>query len=940
MDKKKETLLDDFFDFMNERPFQRWIGLILLVAVALFVWRPDVILSILPYSESQIFSFLNLLRRFIIIGGIGCIILYILRNILITLHVQKHHRYLQILPHAGDAPNKDDLLNYIRVIHSSKRTPLERLFKGREWGVFMIFRLGSQADTPNKYTFFIGGSDDYLASLRSSIKAAYPRTRFFEIDDVEFPGQKAVGGRLSLKHKSLKRPLPLKRFTSDKLAPVLNAMEPGTWLQVAFSANDGWKLRRAINAHEKELKNEPVNNRNLTEQEQLSGLKHRFSGNEVAFDVAISFASEQYPGVNVIKNVAHNISAQMNDVNQLKFKKYRKAVEWYPNNKRHRMTLTGSELLNIMHFPNFKSESMNLLADKISHERPGNELLPDGVFDNPDDIKIGYQFHDFVKDREVRIPLSSLAKHYLSTGLNGQGKSSIVNMILTSLMHNSVANSEKKSPGFSFIDPAQQTILTLLNRFMKLESDGYEVDWNKVRWIQFKDTDHPPAMNLLYKLPGETNENVTSSITTIIRENFTVAPQTERLLRNCILTLLTDPKETHTILGVKGLVNDFTFRERVLNRIKNLPEAYDLMDFWNNEAPDLIEKSKIPLFNRLDEFLGDPLFRRMFGQKEFNFPVRKWMDEGYFILYDFSGLDDQKTSFLAGYLCELYYRTAEPRDENIDLRHNLVVDEAQRVKVSALPKIIRESRKKGLCLGILTQSLDSLGTEFQKTLMGAQGNFFVLRQGKDGARDAAEMFKRKVNGKDVATYTEGFLRTLPTLVAAVRNEHNKEVVQTLVKSEPLDIYFPDGTLAVHDTPAKDEAIKITRQKAKELSARNGMHEKDVDLLINAYLRGEIFTPQKEREKAEQKAPLTNQPKTPLSLRKKERVSEPINLEKDQLVEKNVQAEQRKTESFFSFVRTPGFEESVDEKIEEEPTKQKAPTSFFERALQEKNKESR
>ena len=131
---------------------------------------------------------------------------------------------------------------------------------------------------------------------------------------------------------------------------------------------------------------------------------------------------------------------------------------------------------------------------------------------------------------------------------------------------------------------------------------------------------------MLHRFPGESPERVTQIVMRIIGENFQVAKQTERLLVNCIKTLVLDVEGQHTILGVKPLVNDFTFRKRILNRLEDNVEAYDVLDFWENEAEDLIDASRIALFNRLDTFSANPLLRRMFGQKNLLFlSVNGWI---------------------------------------------------------------------------------------------------------------------------------------------------------------------------------------------------------------------------------------------------------------------------------------------------------------------------
>ncbi|CAK6481410.1 hypothetical protein BFRIPC_00072 (plasmid) [Peribacillus frigoritolerans] len=855
---------------MLDHPKRSFVFL-LLVGTATGVWKKEWVLSLLPFSEQDVQRWIELAQTAFLMALITFLVLWGVRYLFYILRIQRTYTYIQLLPHADDGSSKEDLSNLMRRIHGSKRKWFERLFKGREWFSFMIYRNTENEGT--KYCFYLGAERDYLETLKFTFKTVYPRLEFFPVEELSIPSKKAVGGRLKLKSNSLKKSLPLSRYKGDQLPAVLSMMERDTWLQVGFSPNDGWNLRKAIEELESDIKSDgKASERSTFEQQELKSLKHRYSGNEVAFDCTVSMASEYHPGVRVIKSVGNTIASIVNDINQLRYKKLRRSVQWFPTSFPYRMVWTGSELANLIHLPNFKNDTMHNLSNLVIHAERGTELLPENVLSSEGGISIGHLYHPFVKDREVCVRPDSLGKHFVATGLNGSGKSSLVNKLLMSFFKEFLT--KDLSPGVSFIDPAGETIVTLLNQLMKAEADGHTVNWDKVHWIALRNTEYPPAMNLLQKLPGETNQTVTDSVMRIIRENFQIAPQAERLLRNCVHSLVMDPGETHTILGVKQLINDYVFRERVISRLKTVPEAFDLVEFWRNEAPDLIEISKIPLFNRLDTFTSNPLLRRMFGQKDFGFPVRKWLDEGHIVLYDFRGLDAQVTSLIGGFLTYLYYRVADTRDENGDpLLHQFVIDEAPRLPSSILPFIIRESRKKGLSLGTLTQSLTQLTPDFRDALKEAQGNFFVCKQGKEGAKEAAETFKVTVGGKDVPMYTEARFKSLPTLVAAIRTEDTingvSQTVQCLVEAPPLDLYFPDGQkVDFENKPARAEAKRLTHEKAKELSSKNGFHESEVDLLIQAYLKGEEYVPNEGgKVKRVRKAPITQQPKTPVHLMK-------------------------------------------------------------------------
>ncbi|MFZ8004573.1 hypothetical protein ACO1D0_00160 [Bacillus licheniformis] len=138
--------------------------------------------------------------------------------------------------------------------------------------------------------------------------------------------------------------------------------------------------------------------------------------------------------------------------------------------------------------------------------------------------------------------------HWGLTGRTGSGKSTLLNQIFKSFTDEFI--NKEKAPGFSFIDPALETAEIILNHLLLAEKNGSKINWDKVHWINFKDSKHPPAMNLLHQMPGESDEFVSDQIMRIIRENnFSVAPQAERLLKKCIQTLVADKSKKHTILG-------------------------------------------------------------------------------------------------------------------------------------------------------------------------------------------------------------------------------------------------------------------------------------------------------------------------------------------------------------------------------------------------------
>lgn len=863
--------------------FATLIIIIPSIFIYLWGWQRPLLTKYLPNNKIHIientasyyFSKIELLL-------LCTLLVIVIRGVFIYLWNMKNYRYILALPHSKDGVSPQTLGEAIRIIHNSKRSPLLRLALGKERYTYLIHHAEDE-----KVYFYLGAPKDRIRFLKDHWSRLYSRVEYFSPDKLRFPepwkkkkfkhipfevkvrNKKSVGGRLKFTRKKQDKTLSLSRYKVDKLPIILNDVRPNTWLQIAFSPNDGRKLQREIEKAQKESKmNKKSIERSFVDKEELQSWDHRFSGNEVAFDVTVSLATEDYPGVPMLKSMAMAIHGIMEDVNGLKYRKWRDSVKRFPSLYPYQMVWTGSELANLVHFPHLSGEGLAVKQkEMIPHNAEGRELLPKKVLSNKDGVLFGYQYHPFVKDREVRVLRRYVGEHWVLTGENGSGKSTLLNQILKS-MHDDFI-SKPRSAGYSFVDPARDTALLMLNNLMTREiweqqaakregrEPRFKINWNKVKWISFRNTDYPPALNLLYKMPGESDDLAADQIFRVIQDYFTAAPQTERLLKMSIRTLMSDPGERHTILGIRPLIYNEQFRKRILARLTK-PEHREIRFFWSNEAEGMLDTSTVSLLNRLDIFYSNPFLKRVFGQKAFNFNIRQWMDEGCVILYDFSGMSEQEIGLVGSYLTYLYYRIADTRDaESTPLLHLFCIDEAHKVKASILPYIVREQRKKGLSLGAVTQSIIDLPDELFDALTEVTGNIFVCKQGSKNAKLAASAFTvEDSNGKQKTVYSETFLRNLPKRTAAIKITDNVDDVekayQTVVEIPPLDRYLPNGEVATFGDKAKiAEANRWTLEKAKQLQGDDGLHYTKIDKEINNYLYGDDVE-NEEEETAEQK----------------------------------------------------------------------------------------
>src|SRR5699024_8354339 len=131
------------------------------------------------------------------------------------------------------------------------------------------------------------------------------------------------------------RTLSLARYHKKDVLPDVLKLEKQSWLDISFSADSGRDLTKGIRKAEKNLrKRKKKNDYGLDpfENEERKSLSKRYSGNETAFRVCVSLASQYYdkqqknPGVDVIKGVGGAVASVMSDVNEIRFRRWRHAI--------------------------------------------------------------------------------------------------------------------------------------------------------------------------------------------------------------------------------------------------------------------------------------------------------------------------------------------------------------------------------------------------------------------------------------------------------------------------------------------------------------------------------------------------------------------------------------------------------------------------------------
>ena len=820
---------------------------ILAIVISLYFLR-----NYLSEKLKLFFDFIegeNILNYIIVL-----LILYLL--FILFRHIMKKKRMIwcRYMPHLSDETNSDKIKFMLAEINKVRLKRLTRWILGNDWKSFMIRK---DADGNIYYYFAIDKS--LMIEMQSALRKSYLNAKLEYVGDVSipFPTNKKdkkyyVGGRINATRKAKKRMLSFKRFKHDHLPNVITALPNDSFLKVDFKRSEKKRALRKIRGSEEDIKEVQTKDRTGRQKFELRNLQHRMHGSEVGFNSLISLATKSENGYQGLKSTSNAIATALEDDASLYYRKYKGGVTKYPT-IRPTLTmldggvlfLTGSEISNIIHLPNYSDDHsddsglIEKLRDKTDMHDKTIDLLDNGLFDNKNGIKVGFVKLANGAKRMIKVNLEALKDHVAITGKTGSGKSSFIVAILDGLLKGHFdENNKDKAVGLTFLDPGQDTALTLYNRLLKYYNEGGDVDWDKINYLNLKDSDFPLAMNLLDKDVGINSDTSLSSIAEAISDIIesampSEAPVAKRLLAKCIETLLADD-EAHTILDVKLLVKNTTYRNKIIGRIKNNPANYEIVEYWATDAEENLKTSETALMNRLEVFTSSPVLKRMFGQDYAEFNFRTILDDGHINLLDMTGLSQAEMRIIGGYLSYRFYKASIGRPRNSRL-HILGFDETKVLgKMPYLSKIIAETRKFNLAGLVGAQMFSQLDTELKRSMQDVQDNFISCLQGASEAKEVSGFLSDKrvqIEPKDLTRLNPKLREGYIALKDTVKGETERYTMK--VKIDPPVKYGMNGQVVGHESKEEEKALDTSlliahmRRKFKP----GIKHKSEVDLEI-------------------------------------------------------------------------------------------------------------
>lgn len=481
-------------------------------------------------------------------------------------------------------------------------------------------------------------------------------------------------------------------------------------------------------------------------------------------------------------------------------------------------TMTGGEVMNFMQIPTFDKKPYDLeIIRRIHKLEHGQRTLKDTEFSSG--LKCGKVYHP-MQDRDVFISELQLRKHMFITGQTGSGKSSAAEEMMRDILCRKVQGKDHV-PGFTFFDPAETSVLGVIDMILKLQSDGNDVSelLKHVHYIDFSYDDCIFPISLLSKdIPA-------TEILDLFKELFgdVATIQVDRLVTSAINALLMDEEE-HTIMEVPKLFNDESLREQLVMNLSRNIYANDVVAFLKRKFnSQQIE----PILNRMDPFMNTDKKKLMFGMPaKYNGlkKIHEWIDQGDIILCNLKGLNDNDRRIIVGYMALKYYLYGLRRSDNA-LLHLTFMDESHKLQFSILQRWLAELRKGGMALVPMTQYLDQYNPDYLQALLGNVGTKMTFRQGDDGAR-------RLINNLP-GNLDRDALKRLPDMRGFLSTEDGKEIKSILIKVDP-PYRYNDGKVVPHPDPDNRQTnknIEKNRKLARELMRRDFISKKEAERIV-------------------------------------------------------------------------------------------------------------
>ena len=345
-----------------------------------------------------------------------------------------------------------------------------------------------------------------------------------------------------------------------------------------------------------------------------------------------------------------------------------------------------------------------------------------------------------------------LRYHGLLVGKSGAGKSKLIEHLMLSYISRSLKETHwlgrYSSHGATVLEPHHDLsfdILTSLvaSGFYRRRPDAYQ----RVVYIDFG-SDYYVPFNVLSG-EGDPHEKASLALDAMLRvfPELESAPLFTELFLSGVVVLIANKLP---ITYLQRLFSDPLFRSECLKRVRDDEVVQLTFDNFDRLSPtDQIQQAGSTMRRAL-QLSFNATTRLSLGAPDNALPLRKYMDEGRFLIFNLGGIRDELSRKILG--ATLMVQLEQAALSRVDLLptervpHTILVDEWPVFAASegSLSHILSQARKFGLNLYLACQSLSQIS---EKRLSGAFENcklgvFFAL------GHDSAELSSKQIGDLD------------------------------------------------------------------------------------------------------------------------------------------------------------------------------------------------
>lgn len=331
-------------------------------------------------------------------------------------------------------------------------------------------------------------------------------------------------------------------------------------------------------------------------------------------------------------------------------------------------------------------------------------------------------------------------RHMYVIGKTGMGKSA--------LLENMVIQDINNGNGVAYVDPHGDTAEKILNYI-----PPHRI--NDVVYINPADMGFPVAFNILENVNQSQKHLVASGLMGVFTKIWANlwSARMEYILNNTILALLEVPG--NTLLGIMRMLNDKSFRKKIVSQIKDpIVKA-----FWTEEFANWNERFRTeaiqPIQNKVGQFLSSSIIRNIVGQSKSTINMREIMDDGKILILNLSkGRIGEDASALLGAMMITKIQLAAMSRVDIPVEDDrkdffLYVDEFQNFSTESFASILSEARKYRLDITLAHQYIAQLSEEVQAAVFGNVGTMISFRVGAEDADSLEKEFTPEMEIKDL-----------------------------------------------------------------------------------------------------------------------------------------------------------------------------------------------